>query len=121
MKALSDVNKHSDEVLIDKFPIDQQVANRIIEKLYSTKDAKNLKQNLAARLLKKKQKSTQAKQKHHKENISLTSLNKMIRTKMSADKVTDSTKLYFSEFATSILDFELALHESFLDGFLQLF
>ena len=121
MKALSDVNKHSDEVLVDKFPIDQQVANRIIEKLYFTKDVKDLKQNLASRLLKKKQKTAQAKQKHSKENISLTSLNKMIRTKMSSDKVADSTKLYFSEFVSTVLDFELTKQEAFLDGFLQLF
>ena len=45
----------------------------------------------------------------------------MIRTKMSGDKVTDSTKLYFSELASTVLDFELAQHETFLDGFLQLF
>ena len=68
MKPLSEVSKHSDDILADKFPIDIQIQARIIEKMYNSKDAKELKEKLAERLQIKKAKVTPSK-KAQKENI----------------------------------------------------
>ena len=68
MKPLSEVNKHSDDILADKFPIDVQIQARIIEKMYNSKDAKELKERVGDRLQIKKAKVTPSK-KSQKENI----------------------------------------------------
>ena len=68
MKPVSEVNKHSEDVLADKFMMDLQIQARVVERMYYNKDAKELKEKLAERLRLKKQKVNQNK-KSQKENI----------------------------------------------------
>ena len=68
MKPQSEINRYSDDVMADKFTIDPQIQTRIIDKMYSGKEAKELKDKLAECLRKKKAKVSPCKR-SQKENV----------------------------------------------------
>ena len=68
MKPLSEVVKHFEEVVADKYAIDPQIQARVVDKMFNRRDAEDVHEQLAQCLDFKKQRVTQNRR-VQKENI----------------------------------------------------
>jgi len=100
-KLLTDVHKHVEDVMSDRFGLDGWVSNRLIERVFLDKDEqKELKQKMADKLCAKReaheaqlQKEAQAAQKHNRS------------ARADFLKNTETVRLTFSEFMHAVLRF----------------